>query len=316
MSKELARLDAAERLLAKVQTIPEVRKADADLAALEKWARAHQLDLSDQNRITELRALFQRKGGELVASLPKGTKGRGHKGGKSSTLEHFRIAEGSASRWLLISTLAEKLIRDIVAARTAAGQGITLGYFYGLARPAKPVDVPPEFPQGPFRAIVIDPPWPISKIDFERRDVERQTMDYATQDLEAIRQLPIPALAHPDGSHVYLWVTHRFLPYGLELFGAWGVRYECVLTWMKGTAQPLWWRFTTEHCLFGKIGSLAPLRKGMAVHFEAAQQRHSHKPDVFFELVRAVSPGPRLTMYDTERSDFEAWGVPHAVAEL
>ncbi len=178
------------------------------------------------------------------------------------------------------------------------------------APPIKPVTLP-GFPTGPFRAIVIDPPWPIEKIMFGRRPVEKASLDYTVMEMAEIAALPIPKLADERGCHVYLWVTHRHLPAGLQLFLEWGVRYECLLTWNKPTAQPLWWRFLTEHCLFGKIGSLPPLQKGCAVSFSAPQQKHSHKPDEFFDLVRTVSRGPRLTMFDCERKDFERWGVVH-----
>ena len=175
-----------------------------------------------------------------------------------------------------------------------------------------PVEIP-GFPTGPFRAIVIDPPWPVEKIVLDRRPVEKERMDYPTWPLDKIRdELPIAKLADPRGCHIYLWVTHKFLPYGLELFGAWGVRYECVLTWFKPTAQPLWWKYNTEHCLFGKIGALAPLEKGQPVGFQAPRQRHSHKPDKFFSMARKVSPKRRLTMFDGPRDGFEEWGVPHA----
>lgn len=169
----------------------------------------------------------------------------------------------------------------------------------------------PGFPTGPFRAIVIDPPWPITKIVLDRRPMEKEVMDYPRWTLEEIGDLPIQRLADSRGCHVYLWVTHRFLPEGLNLFEAWGVRYECVLTWIKPTAQPLWWKFNTEHCLFGKVGALAPLVKGVPVGFTAPQQRHSHKPDEFFDLVRKVSPKHRLTMFDNERKEFQHWGVIH-----
>ena len=175
-----------------------------------------------------------------------------------------------------------------------------------------PVEVP-GFPTGPFRTIVIDPPWPMEKITLDRRPVEREVMDYPTWSLDKIRdELPIAKLGDPHGCHVHLWVTHKFLPYGLELFGAWGVRYECVLTWIKPTAQPLWWKYNTEHCLFGKIGALAPIEKGQPVGFRAPQQRHSHKPEEFFSIVRKVSPGPRITLFDDPRDGFKHWGVRHA----
>lgn len=180
------------------------------------------------------------------------------------------------------------------------------------AEPPPPVKTP-GFPDGPFRTIVIDPPWPVDKIVFDRRPKEREVMDYPTWELSRIRdELPVERLADDRGAHIYLWVTHRFLPYGLELFDSWNVRYECVLTWHKPTAMPLWWMYNTEHVLFGKVGSLSPLVKGKPVGFDAPQQRHSHKPGEFYELVRSVSPEPRLTLFDEDRDGFVSWGIQHA----
>lgn len=181
---------------------------------------------------------------------------------------------------------------------------------FNLRTNVRKLELPP-LPKDKHRTIVLDPPWPVAKIMFERRGKEQQAMDYATMELEEIKALPIQQLADPDGCHVYLWITHHLLPFGFDLFTAWGVRYECLLTWNKPTAQPLWWRFLTEHCLFGKIGSLAPLKKGCAVSFSASQQKHSHKPEEFYDLVRAVSPEPRLTMFDYERDGFTQWGIKH-----
>ena len=220
-------------------------------------------------------------------------------------------------RAMMIAALAEKSIRAHIAELRKQLKIVTKASLAQLlnsqriATPPPAVVQMPGFPDGPFRAIVIDPPWPIEKIMFQRRAVEKKTMDYQTASLEEIEALPITKLADDRGAHVYLWVTHRFLPAGLKLFEAWGVRYECLLTWNKPTAQPLWWRFLTEHCLFGKIGALPPLVKGQAVSFSAPQQKHSHKPEAFFDLVRKVSPEPRLTMFDYDRHGFQRWGVTH-----
>lgn len=315
MKNKLAVLSRAERRIATIQTIPEVKTTDGELGTLERWARAHNFDLPTRNRIVLTRALVLVRGGELVDGIPKA---QGKEGlGLRPTLGRSEVAHSVAQRWQSLTRLGEAKIREAVAMRTDVGQSITLGYLYALARPPVAVEGIPEFPKGPFRTIVIDPPWPMTKIGFdERRPVERRTMDYSVWTLKQIRELPIRKLADTHGAHIYLWVTHRFLPYGLRLFRAWGVRYECVLTWIKPTAQPLWWAHTTEHILFGKVKSLAPVVKGTPTSFRAPQQRHSHKPDEFFDLVRRVSPeGPegrlRLTMFDEAREGFEPWGVPH-----
>ena len=114
----------------------------------------------------------------------------------------------------------------------------------------------------------------------------------------------------PDGCHVYLWVTHRFLPAGLELFSSWGVHYQCLLTWVKPTGpSPFSWMYDTEHVLFGLKGSLPLEQMGLRLSLAAPVQGHSVKPDVFYERVAAASPGPRIDMFARQpRDGFEVWG--------
>jgi N6-adenosine-specific RNA methylase IME4 len=316
-NNKLVVLRDLERGLAQIASVGEAREHDRQLAALETYARGRHLDIPTQNRIVLARALVQRRGGELVEAIPRSKGGRGKKGGKAHLVGAalgIQPRGGYVSRWVSLVAVEESELRAVVARRSERNQTVTLGYLYGLARPAPGPITTPGFPAGPFRTLVIDPPWPIEKIALERRLKERSQRDYAAQELTEIAELPIPELADPRGAHVYLWVTHRFLPFGLKLFEKWDVRYECVLTWFKPTAQPLWWTYNTEHILFGKVASLAPLVKGTPVGFTAPQQRHSHKPDEFFETVRRVSPEPRLTMYDDERQGFARWGVVHARA--
>src|SRR5206468_3354928 len=119
-------------------------------------------------------------------------------------------------------------------------------------------------------------------------------------------------LAAKDGAHVYLWVTHKLLPFGLELFERWGVNYECSLTWCKPTGvAPFSWLYDTEHVLFGRVGSLPLQQLGLrlAIHGGDAKREHSRKPDEFYERVRQASPEPRLAMFERgQRDGFEVWG--------
>jgi len=98
--------------------------------------------------------------------------------------------------------------------------------------------------------------------------------------LEEIENLPIPDLADPNGCHVFLWVTHKFLPKGLELFEKWGVKYQCALTWVKPTGMTLFSSmYNTEHILFGRVGSLQLLKNGLKLAFQAPITKHSEKPE-------------------------------------
>lgn len=176
--------------------------------------------------------------------------------------------------------------------------------------PVQVVGVPPEFPQKHYRCLVIDPPWPVKKIEREERPVQGDKLDYAVQSLDEIAALPVSQLADPRGCHVYLWVTQKYLRDGLAIFDSWGVTYQCLMTWVKPTGMtPYSWMYNTEHVLFGRVGSLDLVRKGIKLSFEAPVTRHSAKPDLFFDLVSRASPGPRLSLYErVEREGFEAWG--------
>lgn len=171
------------------------------------------------------------------------------------------------------------------------------------------VETPP-YPEKKYRCLVIDPPWPMNKIDREERPNQRVQLDYPTLTIDEMKQIPIPELANSSGCHIFLWVTHRFLPQGLSLFDEWGVKYQCVLTWVKPTGMtPFSWMYNTEHVLFGRIGHLQLLENGIKLSFHATIQRHSEKPVIFYDVVRKVSPPLRLNLFARkERQGFEAWG--------
>jgi len=168
----------------------------------------------------------------------------------------------------------------------------------------------PSFPDKKYCCLVIDPPWPIQKIEREVRPNQGLELDYPTMTLEEITSLRISDLADSNGCHVYLWVTHKFLPEGLRLFEKWGVKYQCVLTWVKPTGMtPFSWMYNTEHVLFGRIGSLSLLKLGMKLSFQESVKKHSQKPDKFYEIVSKVSPEPRLELFARQkRVGFEVWG--------
>lgn len=166
-----------------------------------------------------------------------------------------------------------------------------------------------EIPENKYRAIVIDPPWPTQKIirDVRPNQVE---FDYPTMAIDEIAKFPLKDYAASTGCHVYLWTTHKYLPDALEIFKTWGVEYQCVLTWIKNVGiSPFSWMYSTELCLFGHIGSLPLLKMGKRIDFEAKVREHSRKPEEFYNLVREVSPEPRLDIFSREKHEgFEQFG--------
>lgn len=313
---KLAVLNSIELRIAKVETLDEAKGIRDQAEALRVYAKSARAGLGIQNRAAKIKILAERKAGQILKALPKKSGKHGEKG-KLSILESLQIPIATGHGWEAISEIPAEVVDRMESEKTEAGEELTSSGLFELARANRkegktqePIETP-AMPGGKFRTIVIDPPWPMEKIVLKRRPVEKEALDYPVMTLDDIHKLPVADLAAPSGTHIYLWVTHKFLPEGLRLFETWGVRYECLLTWNKPTAQPLWWRFLTEHCLFGKIGSLALLKKGCAVSFNAPQQKHSHKPEAFYDLVRKISPKPRLTLFDYDRSGFQRWGATH-----
>ena len=313
---KLVILTKIEQQLGKVRTIDEAKNIRDQAEALRVYAKSAKKGLMIQNRAAAIKILAEQRAGQLISNIPKVQGARKGQKGLLFTLNRSQISQPTAHRWQAMSTLPKQIVQELEVELTEEGKELTSSLIFNLARKENAPDPPtpivtPGFPDGPFRTIILDPPWPIEKIILDFRPAERETMDYATMSLDDIKALPVARLADERGAHIYLWTTHKFLPFAFELFEAWGVRYECLLTWKKPIAKPVWWRYNTEHALFGKVGSLAPLKKGMSVGFDAPQQGHSHKPEIFYQIVRSVSPEPRLTMFDEKRDGFIAWGVMH-----
>ena len=238
---------------------------------------------------------------------------------KGPILQDLGISYSQSSRWQLEAEVPEEEFERHVAEVKADGE--TELTSVGLRRLAQKLRQreEAETTQGnvlefigdnrKWHTIVIDPPWPIQKILRDKRP-NQDIFDYPTMTVEEIGNLPIADLAYPDGCHVYLWVTHKFLPDGLRLFKQWGVKYECLMTWVKNVGfTPFSWMYSTEHVLFGRIGSLPVQKKGLRLDFQAKVEKHSKKPQAFYDLVIQASPSPRLELFAREpREGFEVWG--------
>uniref|UniRef100_A0A6M3JJM5 Putative methyltransferase n=1 Tax=viral metagenome TaxID=1070528 RepID=A0A6M3JJM5_9ZZZZ len=159
-----------------------------------------------------------------------------------------------------------------------------------------------------YQTIVIDPPWPVKKIIRDERP-NQGAFDYPTMSIEEIVKLKISVLAS-DNCHIYLWTTHKFLPVAFLILEEWGFKYQCLLTWVKNVGMtPFSWMYSTEHCLFGRKGSLDLLKLGERLDFNGKVREHSRKPEIFYELIKRVSPGPRIDIFSREkREGFDQFG--------
>ena len=149
---------------------------------------------------------------------------------------------------------------------------------------------PPQFPTGKFDAIVADPPW-------EYPSGTEFSLPYPSMTLDEIKALDVGSLA-ADDSVLWLWTTNAYLRPSFDVLDAWGFEYKNVLTWVKDRfGLGAWLRNQTEHCLLAVKGKPLWRPGNFATVLNAKRRAHSQKPEEFYKMVQALSPGPKVELF-------------------
>jgi len=169
-------------------------------------------------------------------------------------------------------------------------------------------------PDKKYNTLVIDPPWDISLTGiWKKRENRKLKLDYVTMSLQEIKEIPIRNILE-QGSHVYLWATNKTLSSAFDVLKEWGCSYHLTLVWCKPSfiAPCLAYQFATEFILLGFYGK--PMQKFSGEislnWFKATQKRngHSSKPEVFYQIVKKMSPEPRLDLFSRRKIEgFDGW---------
>ena len=182
-----------------------------------------------------------------------------------------------------------------------AGSGATLASARKLSENAELAAQPaPDFPQGKYATIVIDPPW---QVDTE--------LPYPTMSLDEIAELDLPSLA-ADDCWLFLWTLHKYHQDCFRLLDRWGFRYRWQMIWGKDSGRQFQGTPATnyEGCIIASKG--APrfaTTKDFALLNQWPTREHSEKPIEFYELLARVTPAPRIDIFGrTAREGFEGWG--------
>jgi len=163
-----------------------------------------------------------------------------------------------------------------------------------------------------YRCISMDPPWAERGGGKCKRGADRHypVMSYSMIEAVVCQHLGYLCERVADSAHLWCWVTDNFLRDGLRLVDSIGFRYVRTMVWHKprfGLGQYL--RGKHELCLFAVRGKLPALVRNQPSCFDAPLGRHSEKPARAYEIIEAVSPGPRLEMFARQpRAGWDVWG--------
>jgi N6-adenosine-specific RNA methylase IME4 len=166
-----------------------------------------------------------------------------------------------------------------------------------------------------FNTIVIDPPWDISMTGkVKRREKRSETLPYKTMTIEEIKNIPIKDIAN-TGCHVYCWTTNKMLHETFHILESWGVNFHLVMPMVKpsGIAPCMGYVFASEFVILGFFGK--PMQKFTNIgklnwlKFFNGANKHSTKPDEFYNLVEEMSPAPRIDIFARDyREDWDVFG--------
>lgn len=170
-------------------------------------------------------------------------------------------------------------------------------------------------PPGGYGLIMADPPW-----RFETRSGRGITRkgaggQYRTMTIEAIKALPVGALAGAD-CLLWLWATNPMLPRAFEVLTAWGFEFKTAGHWAKTTASGKLafgtgyiLRCAGEPFLIATRGRPVTTRSQRSV-IQGRVREHSRKPDSAYACAEALIPGARrLDLFSRQhRPGWDAWG--------
>ena len=311
----------------------------AEIRAIDKVGLAEEVrkqKLEEAQDISEAVLDAEVKIGELMAKIPKATKGNQYTGKmvmdsgvhnqtKAKIIENAGFSVKQAQRFETLAKNPELVEQAKAEAREnddIVSRSLVLEKVKQKKREEKEekreserrenaikieqLQTPLEA-KGLFQTIVIDPPWDWND-EGDINQFGRTKPDYKTMPVEEIEQLPIAKIADKN-CHLYLWVTNRSLPKAFRLVDAWGFRYITCITWVKPSiGVGNYFRGDTEQILFCVKGNQPLKRHDVGTHFLAPRgDRHSAKPEEFYKLVETCSYAPYIDIFG--RKSRESWAV-------
>lgn len=320
---ELVKLTQAVQWLAEAKTLDDVKHIIDIAEAARVYAQAAKLGLQAYNDAAEVKVRAERKAGELLAQLERSVGGIPTHSNveRVEPISEYRevlddndIPNTTAYRWQQLAKMEETEFESRLSDLRGERPITTSGMITEVRRKEVMDDLEnietktAKEIQGVYDVIVIDPPWPMEKI--EREVAPNQVaFEYPTMTLQEIESIKIPAA---DDCHVFLWTTQKFLPFAFSILAAWDLKYICTFNWHKaGGFQPYGLpQYNNEFVLYARKGTPQFVEtKDFKTSFEGKRGKHSEKPEEFYDTLRRVTGGRRLDMFNRRNIDgFDGWG--------
>jgi len=318
----LAVIEQAARLLARANTIQEAKELQSLMLTAADWARRKGMGEEVVRRARAYAFEAERKLGQMLARTPraKGAAAGGTKAGSRSnytvlrdsvpTLRELGLSRRESAEAQRLAALPQENFeqaRDGKKTKTAA--------YHDWIREKKAVELESianrkvRVMQGVYDVVVTDPPWPVQKLERDCSPNQTKYLDYPTMSESKLLELKLPCAPN---CHVWLWTTHGFLPLAMKMLEAWGLSYAYTFVWHKpgGMQLPGTPQLNCEFALYARRGHPTFFdTRSFPACFEAPRGRHSEKPEGFYDMVRRVTRGRRLDMFNRRPIEgFEVWG--------
>ncbi|WP_366656595.1 MT-A70 family methyltransferase [Fodinicurvata sp. EGI_FJ10296] len=175
--------------------------------------------------------------------------------------------------------------------------------------------IAPVAGEGPFGAILADPPWSYANFS-AKGEARNPKAHYSCMSLADIAALPVADIAARDCALI-MWATAPMMPQAFTVMDRWGFRFSTMGAWAKQSKTGAKWAFGTgyvlrsaaEFWLIGVRGKPRVKVRNTRNLIVAPVREHSRKPDEMRAIVERLFNGPYLELFARERAPgWDAWG--------
>ena len=323
-AKAIAALD---RLAVEIKHAPSLNVVDLIANAAAGYQRQFKPVTDVANRAGEVWIDAETKIATELAKMPKatGTRGQGRPklggprsappkmGDAPATLAEIGLSKKRAARARRLAELSNAERKFYIEQLKLTGKGVTPNALLAACRSEaktekrKAAKAAVFSETGPFDVVVIDPPWPVAKIDRDERP-NQDAFDYQTMTVDELAAFWPKTIAPcvKNDCHLFCWTTEKYLPAALDLIQRWGFRYVLTMVWHKpGGFQPHDLpQYNCEFSIYARKGTPVFVdTKNFNVCNSWPRQEHSRKPKEFYELIKRVTGGSRIDVFSREAHD-------------